>query len=75
MWIWITGIVTVYIAFMVLTFALCNAAKRGKSDFPDAEPHPDAEPVAEPQVATTGEAVPETPQPATDPDKVVRVDG
>jgi hypothetical protein len=73
MWIWITGIV-VYLAFMLLTFALCNAAKRGKSDLPDVEPQPNAAPDAEPRVATTGEAVPETPQPATEPAETVPVD-
>jgi len=74
MWIWITGIAAVYIALMVLTFALCSAAKMGKSDLPDAEPQLDADPFAEPKVATTAATAPETPQSTTEPDEVVRVD-
>jgi hypothetical protein len=74
MWIWIIGIVG-YLAIMVLVFALCSAAKMGKSDLPDAEPQPDVEPIAEPEVAATARAVPETPQPAAEPAEVVRTDG
>ena len=73
MWIWIIGIVG-YLAIMVLALALCSAAKMGRSDLPDAEPELDADPIAEPKVATTGGAVPETPQPAAEPAEVVRMD-
>jgi hypothetical protein len=75
MWIWITGILTAYIAILVLAFTLCSAAKMGRSDLPDLEPEPDADPVVEPKAATRGSATPEAPRSPTEPAEVVRADG
>jgi hypothetical protein len=74
MWIWISGIAAAYIAILVLAFALCSAAKMGRSDLPDVEPESDADTILEPNVATTGRAVPETPKTPAEPAEAVRTD-
>ena len=74
-WTWITGFVIFYVIMSVLTFALCSAAKMGRSDLPDVEPEPDAESLATNPSATTDGPVPETVGSTAAPSEVARADG
>jgi hypothetical protein len=71
MWLWIIGILMAYLGTLVFIFALCNAAKMGRSDRPCTES--DVNPLGEPEAATTGGTASEPPQTAPEPTEAVRV--